>query len=621
MSVREKTASTAYNGSMPVLRIICFLLLFFPVLTGICHSAGITVTATLNRASMPVGETAELVVTVNGAGSAELDLAEVDGLEFTRRGHSRQLQIINGNATSSLSTVYLIQAVKSGTYTIPAVTVEVEGKKLQTDAIPFEVTASLQHQGAGSASSPPNSPAQSNSAFLRIEVQAQSFVGERVPLLIHAYFPQSVQATIDSAPSLKGNGFVMEQLGSRPRQTMERLNGTAYNVLSWNTGITGIKEGRLPFQLQLEATYLVRRQSGSSSPFASQGPFANDILNNFLEGLEKKPVRITTPENTLEVLPLPKENQPQDFSGAIGDFALQVKAVPTSVEVGQPLSISMVIEGTGNFDRVEAPVIADQPGWKSYSPSSKFFPNKDGRQGSKVFEQAIVIKDKAINHIPQISFSYFDPKQKQYVTRTSPPIPLKVNETTVQKTAPSPVTATAVAPEGHASGTSPAKASGKPNLAPIHSATSPLSQSVDPLFPRTWILALVICCAFGLVLLLGIRLRNRRSDRNPADIRKKQMMHLLFQASADLERAIANQDSQAFLSRCRLSIQQQAALCWQIAVETITLADITTRLGEDSALAEIFAAAEKGAYAGYTLSPQTMREYADTLVRECRRLP
>jgi len=45
------------------------------------------------------------------------------------------------------------------------------------------------------------------------------------------------------------------------------------------------------------------------------------------------------------------------------------------------------------------------------------------------------------------------------------------------------------------------------------------------------------------------------------------------------------------------------------------------RLGKESALVEIFAAAEKGAYAGYGLSADTMRQFADTLNTECGQLP
>jgi len=610
------------SGYLPGLQIICPLALLIMVSQGNCHAADITVTATLNRASMSVEETAEMVVTVNGSGSAELDVAEVDGLEFTQRGHSRQLQFINGTASASLSITYLIQAMKPGSYVIPAVTVEVEGKKLQTEAIPLEVTSSSpQQQETTPSPSSPDLPGEKDGqkAFLRAEVQNQSYVGERVPLQIKAYFPQHVQASVNTLPGLLGSGFVMEQLDSRPRQTTERLNGATYNVLSWNTHLTGIKEGQFPFQLQLDATLLVRQKT--KSPFTGQDPFADDFFSHFLGGFEKKPIKINTSETTLEILPLPTENQAEDFSGAIGDFTLQVKASPTSIEIGQPLSITMIVEGTGNFDRVEAPIFPNHPGWKSYSSAGQYTPIEGSRKGRKVFEQAVVIKDKKISHIPQLSFSYFDPLKKQYITRFSTPIPLEIKAPGDQSSSSEPPAAGFLSEK--ISKTDPLKTeeSVKKDLAPLHPGIGKLSKTFTPIFTHPRFQAFVICCGLFLLLLLGILIRNRRLNLHPTEIRKKQRRQLLTQASRELELAITAGNSSAFLARCRSVIQQQLGLCWQVSSETITLADLTARLGKESALVEIFAAAEKGAYASYGLSADTMRQFADTLNTECGQLP
>lgn len=622
MRTFQNLFSQVKSGYLTALQIIFPLALLFLLSQGYCHAADITVTATLNRASMSVEETAEMVVTVNGSGSAELDMAEVDGLEFTQRGHSRQLQFINGTASASLSMTYLIQATKPGTYVIPAVTVEVEGKKLQTEAIPFEVTSSSpQQQEVTPSPSSPDLPGEKDGqkAFLRAEVQNQSYVGERVPLQIKAYFPQNVQASVNTLPGLLGSGFVMEQLDSRPRQTTERLNGTTYNVLSWNTHLTGIKEGQFPFQLQLDAALLVRQKT--RSPFTSQDPFADDFFANFLGGFERKPIKINTPETTLEILPLPTENQPKDFSGAIGDFTLQVKAAPTSIEIGQPLSITMIVEGTGNFDRVEAPIFPDQAGWKSYSPSGQYTPVEGNWKGKKIFEQAVVIKDKAISHIPQLSFSYFNPQKKQYVTRFSAPIPLEIKDAIDQSPAPQPTAAGGSSEKNSKTDSLKAEESKKTDLAPLHPEIGKLSRTFAPLFVHPWFQAFVICGSLFLLLLLGLLIRNRRLNLHPAEITKKQGRQLLAQASKELELAIAAGDSSAFLACCRSIIQQQLGLYWQVSPETITLADLTARIGKESALVEIFAAAEKGAYAGYGLSADTMRQFADRLNKECGQLP
>jgi len=623
MTTRQRIAGMESGRSSLLLWILLPALVLLAVSTNLSHAADLSVTATLDKATMSVEETAELIVTVNGSGSADLNIPEVDGLEFSQRGQSRQSQIVNGTSSSSLSLTYLIQALRPGKYTIPAFTVQVDGKKLQTEAIPFEVISSpqLQQQGANSSSSQAGLPTDVNgqAAFLHVEVQKQSYVGERIPIIIKAYFPQRLQATVNTLPILKGDGFVMEQLDSHPRQTSENVNSTVYNVLSWNTSLTGIKEGRYPFLLELDATFLVKHHTRSLSPFGDRDPFSDDFFDNFFGGYEKKPIRISTSEAALEILPLPKEHQPQNFTGAIGDFSLQVKAVPTVVEIGQPLKVTMVIEGTGNFDRVEAPDFPDHPGWKSYPPSVSFTSQGSNWQGKKIFEQAVIIKNKAINQIPQPSFSYFDPRKKQYITRSSAPIALEIKASAVEPVPP-PATATTAAPESQKTGLPPAKGPGNNDLAPLQQETGAFFQSFTPLFARPWFLGLLALCGFALLVLFGLSLRRRWLERHPKEIRKRQMRQLLDKRSVELAQAIAANDSPAFLFLCRSIIQQQMALLWQVSPEAITFADITTRLGPTSPLSDIFAAAEKSAYAGYALSPATMREYADTLQRECGRL-
>ncbi len=621
MRLQMSTAGFVEKRSLSPFQIFFQVFLLLLSSAGPCH-ADTSVTATLDRATMSIQETAELIVTINGSGTATLSVPEVDGLELSERGQSRQVQLINGSLSSSLAITYLIQAIRPGKYIIPAITVESDGKKLETEAIPLEVVASSQQQG----SHPPSSSqiqaagkADDKLAFLHVETKKESYVGEQVPILIKAYFPRNMQASVNTVPLLKGNGFVLAQLDSQPQQTQENVDGTDYNVLSWKSSYTGIKEGRYPFLLQLDATLLVRQRTRSLSPFAGQDLFADDFFDNFLGGYKKKPIRLASPEMTLGILPLPEEDQPKDFSGAIGDFDLQVTVAPTTVEIGQPLTVTMTIEGTGNFDRVEAPIFPDHAGWKSYTPSSHFSPIESSWKGKKVFEQAVVVKDTTISHIPQLAFSYFDPEKKQYITRSSPRIPLAVKET-AQKIFPPPAATVTTTAENQKPDLPPVKTSSDSNLAPLHLETGRFLPAISPIFLRPWFLALVSLCAFSLLLLLGLWFRRLWLGRHPEKSRRKQLQQLLDRAWPALEKAIGAKDSPAFLSQCRSIIRQQMALRWQVPPETITLLDISTRLGADSPLVEIFAAAEKSAYAGFPLSPETMRKYADTLQSECRRL-
>src|SRR6185312_3796296 len=79
---------------------------------------------------------------------------------------------------------------------------------------------------------------------------------------------------------------------------------------------------------------------------------------------------------TLDVKPLPPKAPPQ-FSGAIGNFTMTTEAKPTTLQVGDPITVTSTITGRGNFDRVNAPVLEDERGWHKYPPSSKFTQDDD----------------------------------------------------------------------------------------------------------------------------------------------------------------------------------------------------------------------------------------------------
>ncbi len=119
-----------------------------------------------------------------------------------------------------------------------------------------------------------------------------------------------------------------------------------------------------------------------------------------------------------EVKSLPA-GQPAGFSGAVGQFTLSSQASPKKVRTGDPITVTLKVAGRGNFDRVSAPQMVAESGWRGYPPSAKFQADDDiGISGVKTFEMA-VIPDEKKTTLPEIEFSYFDPVSEKYVTRSS----------------------------------------------------------------------------------------------------------------------------------------------------------------------------------------------------------
>ncbi|MBT8363036.1 MAG: BatD family protein, partial [Deltaproteobacteria bacterium] len=85
------------------------------------HASAQEISARLSPLKFTTEQPATLTITISGQQSAELMIPEVDGLIFHRRGQSSQFQMVNGAVSSSITYTYLVQALKPGDYTIPAI--------------------------------------------------------------------------------------------------------------------------------------------------------------------------------------------------------------------------------------------------------------------------------------------------------------------------------------------------------------------------------------------------------------------------------------------------------------------------------------------------------------------
>lgn len=584
-------------------------------------AADITVEASLSHLAFPVDQGAMLSITVNGSGRiSAVELPKIEGIHFSSRGQSSRINMINGSVTSSLTNNYLVQADKPGIYTIPPIKVTAGGDSAATKSMSFEVTAS------GRTGTKPGSPdrpdADADVAFIRVSGIGSHYPGEIVPVTIKAYFRQEYRTDIHSLVTLQGDGVVMPPLREKPRQTEEIISGEAYSVLSWETTLSGIKEGSHPLTFSLEASLLIPQKRQSRSPFGGGRLFDDSVFNDpffdsFLGGYQRKPITVNSPQIVFRVVPLPTDNQPANFSGAIGDFNLQVTANHQEIEIGEPLTLTMAITGRGNFDRVDAPLFPESSDWKTYSPTSTFADH--GRSGSKSFEQAIVARNSAITEIPSLSFSYFDPSKKNYITRTSSPIPVSIKAggaPPVTAAKPAKISAETQQPQAAADQT----VTGMAGLAPIHLEAGRFHARLVPLWQKAWFLGVCTFCLLTLIVLLLHNIRQQQRAKHPEREHRRRIKLRLSEELEKIDRARSAGDGFAFLALCRTAIQNQLGLRWNMTPTAISLADLKSRLQADSGLIEIFRAADEAAYGGAVPSGGKMMEYQEKLTKELEAL-
>lgn len=596
----------------------CFLLLLISLLltAGSLH-AEVTVTASLSSQSFPINDAAQLTINVQGIRSSQIHLPEIDGLHFQQRGQSTRMEFVNGAYSASVSSIYQVDASRVGKFTIPPIKVSTKEGDLYTKSIQLEVTdvnaaATSRSSAQGSTSATRLRSGEAREvAFLRVNpAKKTSYSGEVVPVRIKAYFRDGIQANLNSLPQLTGEGFVLQQLEGEPLRTREVVGNEYYTVLTWDFALSGIKEGKHELSMELDATLLLRQQR--RDPFGG-----NSFFGDFFSSYREKEVKVASPNLEMEVLSLPEKGRPENFSGAIGDFRLQVKAEPLKVSQGDPVTLTMTVSGQGNFGRVQAPQLEKEEGWKTYTPSSEFLKDGSDNQGKKVFEQAIVAKASNLTEIPAVVFSYFDPDSGTYKDLVSLPIPLQVEKVVpVEKTVEPSQGEAQKNEEQSVAPAQPTVQQAIPGLAPLQLDSSDMNQKLEPLFAKKWF---QILCAVLLLLILAaitFKVRMARLAANPTLQRQRARKQLLAVREKEIAARLESNDSHGFLATCRSTIQEQLGLLWETEAAAITLADLQKRLSPDSILVTIFRAAEESAYSGQELSAQQMQDFASGLKKE-----
>ncbi len=126
---------------------------------------------------------------------------------------------------------------------------------------------------------------------------------------------------------------------------------------------------------------------------------------------------VTSNEPTLTIKPLP-DGAPSDFGGGVGQFTLASKVVPTTVSVGEPVTWTLELSGTGNWPDVHGlPVREVSKDFKVLQPQAKRTPAEGKLFDATLAEDVVLIPTKPGAYtLGPVSYSYFDPGTGAYRT-------------------------------------------------------------------------------------------------------------------------------------------------------------------------------------------------------------
>lgn len=228
----------------------------------------------------------------------------------------------------------------------------------------------------------------------------------------------------------------------------------------------------------------------------------------------------------VEVAAIPGQAQPPSFGGAIGrGFSLEVSADRTVIQVGDPVTLTLVLRGDGLETASLPPLDAEGllPPDRFRVPEGR--PTGEIEGDSKRFTVVVRVLDDSVSEIPALAYSWFDPDTRQYETTHSRPIALSARPAEVIGAGDVQVRAASEAPAEASS--APAAAS---PTAPLALAGVDLAIERDPDrvlgsrmgFGGAWLAPLLYLGSLGLVTGAWLDRRRRRVD--PVRVRRRRLI-------------------------------------------------------------------------------------------------
>jgi tetratricopeptide (TPR) repeat protein len=139
---------------------------------------------------------------------------------------------------------------------------------------------------------------------------------------------------------------------------------------------------------------------------------------------------LTTEPLELTIKPLPAA--PADFSGAVGDFALVSKVVPTAPAVGEPVTWTLELTGTGNWPDVAGlPPREVSKDFSVVQPKSKRTMKDNSLFEGTLTEDVVLVPTQSGRYtLPSVKFTYFDPASGAYKTITTEAVTVEIGAAT-----------------------------------------------------------------------------------------------------------------------------------------------------------------------------------------------
>jgi hypothetical protein len=414
----------------------------------------------IDRQQIYEGESFQYRVTLNHVDDPKApDLTGFDEFDVAPAGEQSinisKISIVNGRRTESVRRGrqydYRLTPRKAGNLTIPAPTATVDGRTLTGRTLDVQVIA----------------PEQQDTAILEYRVDRQSVYpmqpftvsltvatralpgrfSDQDPLTVQQQPPvlaipwlddnqlakqleskQSWQQVLEPVMSRRGYGFQVNSIGSSSAFSLFENRAAGFHpaprkVVRKDLEGNDADYWEYEFRRTFHATTSGPLKLG---PVTLKGTFADTIENDRLTGTE---IYAVAGGLDIVVKNVPTEDQPASYIGAIGTFQLDTQLTPAAANVGDPVTLTIILTGEGNLQDARPPRI------DSESTVSDRFRTYDATEEtvgkSRRFVYSLRPLSADVTEFPSIPVSYFDVQAEKYVTLLTEAIPMEVREAEV----------------------------------------------------------------------------------------------------------------------------------------------------------------------------------------------
>ncbi len=342
------------------------------------------------------------VVAPLAGGLPEIPLPKIRNVAIQLSGRSPQGNRLSAT-TLEYSFSYIISSYEVGKYVIPPISINVNGVENLTEPIDFEVFNPDDLQW---------SEVEAGGRTIRYAssfrvLNQRPFENQTIPTEIKIFIPEDLLVEDWGIPDFQRDGVAAWRFQPSTMRSRINLLGMRYVSVSYPSTITPTRVGNVgigPAKIRL------------TTQERAMDPFPRAVIAE---------VYLQVPKLEIEALPLP-EGAPEGFENAVGNFRLSASTAVTEVQEGDPITVDLIVSGSGNLDTMRPPALEKADGWKVYATTTE--QRGDERRqlsGSVVFHQSIrplEIK----SEIPPFRLVFFDPREDAYKTLTTEPIALKM---------------------------------------------------------------------------------------------------------------------------------------------------------------------------------------------------